>query len=78
MRRAAVSPAFAGSLALHLALLLAALVSWRFAKDLNIGSAVPVTIVANAPTTDLRAAEAAPEPQTAQTETPQPDRKSVV
>lgn len=72
MRRAEVKPAFVGSLALHLAVLAALLISWRFGHDLKIGSAVPVTIVANAPETDLRAAEAAPQEQTAQTEQPTP------
>jgi outer membrane biosynthesis protein TonB len=65
-----VSPAFVGSLALHGVALALALVSWRFSRELKIGTAVPVTIVANAPATDLRAAEQAPQEQTAQTETP--------
>jgi outer membrane biosynthesis protein TonB len=59
-----------GSLALHGVVLALALVSWRFSKELKIGTSVPVTIVANAPDTDLRAAEQAPQEQTAQTETP--------
>jgi outer membrane biosynthesis protein TonB len=72
MRRAEVNPAFVGSLALHLTVLAALLISWRFTHDLKIGSAVPVTIVANAPQTDLRAAEQAPQAQAAMTEQPQP------
>jgi periplasmic protein TonB len=70
VRRAEVSPAFVGSLALHSLVLLALLVSWRFTRDLKIGSAVPVTIVANAPETNLREAEQAPQVQSAQTEAP--------
>lgn len=73
MRRAEVSPAFVGSLALHAALLAALLISWRFGHDLKVGAVVPVTIVANAPTTDLRAAEQAAQEQSAQTEQPQPE-----
>jgi len=72
-RRAEVSPAFVGSLALHLSVLAALLISWRFGHDLKVGTVVPVTIVANAPVTDLRAAEQAQQEQTAQTEAPQPE-----
>ena len=72
MRRTEVSPAFLGSLALHATVIAAVLISWRFTHDLKIGSAVPVTIVANAPETDLRAAEQAPQEQAAMTEQPQP------
>ena len=72
-RRAEVSPAFMGSLALHASVLAALLISWRFGHDLKVGTVVPVTIVANAPVTDLRAAEQAPQEQTAQTEAPQPE-----
>lgn len=70
MRRAEVSPAFLGSVALHGTVLAALLISWNFAHDLKIGSAVPVTIVANAPETNLREAEQAPQVQAAQTEAP--------
>ncbi|MFC3067755.1 energy transducer TonB [Phenylobacterium soli] len=70
MRRSEVSPAFLGSLALHGTVLAALLISWRFSHDLKIGTVVPVTIVANAPATDLKAAEQAPQEQTAQTEQP--------
>jgi len=72
VRRTEVNPAFVGSLALHALVLAALLISWRFTHELNIGSAVPVTIVANADVSDLRAAEQAPQAQTAQTEAPQP------
>lgn len=71
MRRTEVSPAFVGSLVLHGLVLAALLISWRSARELKIGTAVPVTIVANAPSTDLRPAEEAPQEQAAQTETPQ-------
>jgi outer membrane biosynthesis protein TonB len=59
-----------GSLALHGVALTLLMISWRFSHELKIGTAVPVTIVANAPDTDLRAAEQAPQEQAAQTETP--------
>lgn len=72
MRRAEVNPAFVGSLALHGLVLAALLISWRFTHQLTLGSAVPVTIVANADITDLRAAEQAPQEQSAQSEQPQP------
>jgi len=70
VRRTEVSPAFVGSVALHGTVLLALLISWRFTHDLKIGSAVPVNIVANAPDTNLREAEQAPQVQQAQTEAP--------
>ncbi|MDB5444471.1 MAG: hypothetical protein JWP73_2847, partial [Phenylobacterium sp.] len=70
MRRAEVSPAFVGSLALHSLVLVGLLISWRFTRDLKIGAVVPVTIVANAPQTNLRAAEQAPQVQSAQTQAP--------
>jgi protein TonB len=70
VRRAEVSPAFVGSLALHSLVLAAMLISWRFSHDLKIGAVVPVTIVANAPETNLREAEQAQQVQSAQTEAP--------
>ncbi|MDB5419906.1 MAG: hypothetical protein JWP50_3325 [Phenylobacterium sp.] len=70
MRRAEVSPAFVGSLALHSLVLVGLLISWRFTRDLKIGAVVPVTIVANAPQTNLREAEQAPQVQSAQTLAP--------
>ncbi len=42
----------------------------RSTQPLTVGASVPITIVSNAPTTDTRAAEAAPAPQAAQSETP--------
>lgn len=73
MRRAEVSPAFLGSLALHGLVIAAIIWSWSLTRNLTIGSAVPVTIVTSGPPdADLRAAEQAPQQQAAQTETPQP------
>jgi len=69
--RREISPALIGSLALHLAVAAALLISLRFTRELKIGAVVPVTIVTNAPA-DLRAAVQAPEPQTAQAEAPTP------
>lgn len=70
MRRTEVSPAFVGSVAFHAAVLAALLISWRFTHELKIGASVPVTIVSNAPETNLREAEQAPVEQAAQTEAP--------
>lgn len=70
MRRVEVSPAMVGSIALHGAVLALLLISWRFSHELKIGAVVPVTIVANAPETNLKAAEQAPIEQQAQTEQP--------
>jgi outer membrane biosynthesis protein TonB len=71
--RRELSPAAAGSLLLHAGVAAALLISWPWARDLKVGAVVPVTIVANAPVTDLRAAEQAPVEQSAQTEAPVPD-----
>jgi outer membrane biosynthesis protein TonB len=61
-----------GSVALHVAVAAALLISWRFERNLKFGSAVPVTIVTDAPTQDVPAAVEAPETQTAQAEQPAP------
>ncbi len=71
MTRRELSPAMLGSLLLHVSIACAFLISWNFTRDLKVGSVVPVTIVSNAP--EQRAAEAAPEVQTAQAEAPVPD-----
>lgn len=63
----------AGSALLHLLVLAAMLITWPWAKEIRIGAAVPVNIVANAPSTNLRSAVEAPEVQAAQTEVPAPD-----
>lgn len=72
MRRE-LSPAAIGSILLHLSVAAALLISWPWVRDLKVGAVVPVTIVANAPETDLRAAEAAPVEQAAATPEPVPD-----
>jgi outer membrane biosynthesis protein TonB len=68
--RRELSPAAIGSILLHLSVAAALLISWPWARDLKVGAVVPVTIVANAPETDLRAAEAAPVEQAAATPEP--------
>jgi len=71
--RQSLSPALAGSAALHALLAAMLLIHWPWTKELRIGTAVPVKIVTNAPTTDLRPAIQAPEEQAAATEAPEPD-----
>lgn len=66
-------PALAASLVLHVGVFALALVTLPGTKDLRIGSAVPVNIVPNAPTTDLRAAMQSDTPESAQTEEPAPE-----
>ena len=72
MTRRELRPAMAASLALHLTIAAALLISWNFTRDLKVGAVVPVTLVANAPQTDLREAEQAPVEQTAATPEPVP------
>ena len=64
------SRAMIGSVLLHGGVVVILLLSGVFVKQLPLGSVVAVNIVANAPTTDLRAAQQAPEEQIAQTEAP--------
>lgn len=71
-RRIEVSPAALGSVALHVAVAAAFMISWGD-RDLKVGSVVPVTIVSNAPDADTRPAIQAPETQPAATEEPVPD-----
>lgn len=66
------SRAMAASVLLHVGVIVLLMVSRMWEKQLPVGSVVPVNIVANAPTTDLRAAQQAPQEQTAQTEEPTP------
>jgi outer membrane biosynthesis protein TonB len=61
-----------GSVLLHATVAVLLLVSWG-ARDLKVGSVVPVTIVSRAPDTDVRPAEQAPVEQAAQTEQPVPE-----
>jgi len=72
LRRAEVSPAALGSIALHGAVALAFMISWG-ARDLKVGAVVPVTIVSSAPDVDTRPAIQAPETQSAMTEEPAPE-----
>lgn len=67
------SPALLGSLALHLAVLLATLVTWPWARELKVGAVVPINIVSNAPATGVSAAVAAEEIVEAQTPEPVPE-----
>jgi protein TonB len=64
MRRVEVSPAALGSVLLHGAVAAALMISWG-ARDLKVGSVVPVTIVSNAPDASLKPAVQAEETQTA-------------
>jgi outer membrane biosynthesis protein TonB len=70
--RREIQPAMLGSVLLHATVAVALLVSWNFARDLKVGSVVPVTIVSQAPATDVRKAEQAPVEQTAQADEPVP------
>lgn len=73
MIRREISPALMGSVLLHATVVVMFMISWNFARDLKVGTVVPVTIVANAPSTDLRPAIEAPEVQTAQADQPVPE-----
>jgi outer membrane biosynthesis protein TonB len=67
-------PALAAAAILHIGLLLAVLV-FNPRSNLPIGTAVPITVVANGPATDSRLAVQAPVEQAAQVETPVPEAK---
>jgi outer membrane biosynthesis protein TonB len=73
MTRKEISPALMGSVLLHVTVAVMFLISWSFARDLKVGTVVPVNIVSSAPSTDVRPAVAAPEEQTAQADQPVPD-----
>jgi len=63
-----------GSILLHGSLAAAVLISWPWlGRHVTVGPAVPVTIVARGPVSNIRPAEQAPQEMTAQTEEPQPD-----
>jgi len=66
-------PAMLASVLLHATVAVLMMISWHSTRVLKVGASVPVTLVANAPATDLRAAVEAPEPQAAATEAPVPD-----
>lgn len=67
-RRIEVSPAALGSIALHVAVVAAFMISWG-SRDLQVGSVVPVTIVAGPPG-EPRPAEQGPETLEPLTEAP--------
>lgn len=71
-RRFEVSPAALGSIALHVGVAAAFMISWGN-RDLKVGSVVPVTIVSSAPDADTRPAVQGPEVQEAATEEPAPE-----
>jgi outer membrane biosynthesis protein TonB len=73
-RRENRGPALAAAVVLHLGLLLAVLI-FNPRTALPTGSAVPINLVANGPTTDSRPAIQAPVEQAAQVETPVPAAK---
>jgi protein TonB len=74
-RKDSLTPALLAAVSLHVATFLIAAFLGRPSMA-PIGTAVPITIVSSAPTTDSRAAEAAKETQTAQTEAPVPEAKA--
>lgn len=57
---------------LHAAVILATLVTWPWTRELKIGTSVPINIVSNAPTTNLRPAIQDVQDQEAQTPEPVP------
>jgi protein TonB len=66
-------PAYAISAILHLALFLAAYITWpMWSKPITFSEAVPITIVASAPVADIRPAEKAERVQTAAAPEPEP------
>ena len=71
--RSEFSGAMVASALLHVGIFAAALIGWPWAKQLPVGSAVPINIVANAPSTNLAPAMEGPEELPAQTEAPLPD-----
>lgn len=71
--RSEFSGAMLASALLHAGVIGAALISWPWARQLPMGSAVPINIVANAPSTNLAPAEQGPEEAPAQTEEPVPE-----
>jgi protein TonB len=71
--RSELSRPMAASALLHAGIFAAALIGWPWGKTLPVGSAVPINIVANAPSTNLAPAVQGPEELPAQTEQPVPD-----
>ncbi len=73
MSRRETSPAFLGSLLLHVTFAALLIISWSLSKPLKEGSIVAVTIVSKAPPSDdVRPAEQAPIEQSAAVEEPVP------
>lgn len=75
-QRSDLSLALIVSAIVHVALVGAALIPWPWARELKVGAVVPINIVSSIPA-NPRPAIAGPEPQTAQTETPEPDAPPV-
>jgi len=71
--RSEFSRAAIASALLHAGIFAAALIGWPWGRTLPVGSAVPINIVANAPSTNLAPAIQGPEELPAQTEQPVPD-----
>jgi protein TonB len=66
-------PSLLSSAALHLAVFLAAFITWpMWARPITFSEAVPITIVAQAPSADVRPAEKAETVQTAAAPEPEP------
>jgi outer membrane biosynthesis protein TonB len=71
--RRETSPAFLGSLLLHVTFAALLIISWSLNRNLKEGSVVPITIVSTAPPSeDVRPTEQAPVEQSAATEEPVP------
>ena len=67
------SAAMVASALLHAGVIVSALIAWPWSRPLPVGGAVPINIVANAPSTNLAPAIEAAEETPAQTEDPVPD-----
>ncbi|MES3027061.1 MAG: energy transducer TonB [Pseudomonadota bacterium] len=67
------SAAMVASALLHVGVIASALIAWPWSRPLPVGGAVPINIVANAPSTNLAPAIEAAEEAPAQTEQPVPD-----
>ena len=67
------SAAMVASALLHVGVIASALIAWPWSRPLPVGGAVPINIVANAPSTNLAPAIEAAEEAPAQTEEPVPD-----
>ena len=66
-------PSLLSSAALHLAVFLAAFITWpMWSRPITFSEAVPITIVAQAPSADVRPAEKAETVQTAAAPEPEP------